>query len=161
VDARQPFGIDGSGAAGWDAVELTFSGGAAGLGVGDFEVAVTSGQAPVVVKVTSAGRGASVQFDRPIPAGACTTLTHLPSGTSIVLGFLPADVNADSTSSPLDLLALVDGLNDSGSRPLEIWQCDIDRSGRCQPADILRAVDLLNGAGAYDPWNGAALPGCP
>jgi len=64
----------------------------------------------------------------------------------LTLGFLPGDVNGDDTSSPADILDLMDDLNHVRVPGLNEWQCDIDRSSLCAPADILRLIDLLNGA---------------
>jgi hypothetical protein len=79
----------------------------------------------------------------------------------VCVGWLPADANGDGTSSPVDILAIIDNLNSRLEPPLEIWQCDINRSSLCEPSDILRLIDLLNGAGVYDSWNGQSLPACP
>lgn len=77
-------------------------------------------------------------------------------------GRLPADVNGDGTSSPGDILDLIDNLNGNFDPPLEMVQCDVDISGACNPADILGVIDLLNGAGFDRGWNGATLPdACP
>ena len=71
-------------------------------------------------------------------------------------GDLPADVNNDRTSGPVDILAVIDCLNRTVE--CDIWQCDVDRSAMCAPADILRVIDLLNGADAYEEWLGKRLP---
>lgn len=97
----------------------------------------------------------------PPPAGASglqkwTTITHVPSGASVRIGYLPGDVNGDAHTGPADVLALIDSLNGVSPRPLS--STDVDRSGITQPADVLRLIDLLNGAFAFDVWNGATLP---
>jgi hypothetical protein len=61
----------------------------------------------------------------------------------------------------VDILAIIDNLNGRIDPPLPMYQCDIDRSGKCLPADILRVIDLLNGAHCFYPWNGACLPEWP
>jgi hypothetical protein len=40
----------------------------------------------------------------------------------------------------------------------------VDHSGVVNGQDIIAVIDLLNGAGAFEPWNGSALPdggACP
>lgn len=91
-----------------------------------------------------------------IPEKHWTRITHIPSGTSTRIGFLPGDVNNDRSSGPVDILKLIDHLN--GVETFAIYQTDIDRSGVTNPADVLRVIDLLNGADCYDPYNGATLP---
>lgn len=157
IDARQTSDPDGSDPAGWDTVDMTFDGAATAVTPSDFTVTSTSGAAPTVTGVTPNGNVATVQLSTFIPAGAWTTITHTPSNTSTRLGYLPGDVTADRTSSPLDILALIDFLNGIGIARPE-WSTDLDRSAQTNPADILRLIDLLNGAGALEPWNGATLP---
>lgn len=118
------------------------------------------GPHPFIAGATVDGRTVEITFVPP-PAGPSglqkwTTITHVPSGASVRIGYLPGDVNGDGRSSPLDVLALIDSLNGVSPRPL--LSTDMDRSGVAQPADVLRLIDLLNGAFAFDVWNGAALP---
>ena len=100
-------------------------------------------------------------LDRPIPGGACTTLTYIPTGWTTQIRSLPGDVNGDGLTSPIDILALIDHLNGITDPPLPDWQCDIDQSGVCNGLDILQLIDLLNGAVGDTPWNGAEAPVCP
>ncbi len=93
----------------------------------------------------------------PIEVDAWTIITHVDSGTSVRLGYLPADVDGDAYSSPSDILTLIDALNHVGD-PLPVWSTDVDRSDETNPADILREIDLLNGAGVYERYNGLSLP---
>lgn len=159
IDARQPSNPDGTSPAGWSAVTLTFDGDPAALTPGDFTVAETGGDgiAPGVLSATPlGGNDLLVALTSAIGAGAWTTLTHTDSGTSVTLGFLPADANGDGTSAAQDLLALIDSLN--GVNPLPLRGADIDRTGVAAAPDVLRLIDLLNGAGVYDPWIGVSLP---
>ncbi len=92
-----------------------------------------------------------------IETRAWTTITHLSSGTSIRLGYLPGDVNADHVSNVTDVTALVDTL--SGVAPAKpIWSMDIDQSQTITGADALEVVDLLNGTEAYEAYLDAMLP---
>jgi hypothetical protein len=56
---------------------------------------------------------------------------------------------------------MIDNLNGVRIPPLQLHQCDIDRSDLCNPSDILIEIDLLNGAGIFDAWNGRNLVACP
>jgi hypothetical protein len=158
IDARQPSDLDGANVTGWDTVELTFSGDPGVVSIEDFVVESTA-LAPAVAAVGQDGDVVSVTLDGPIPAGACTRLRHLPTSSSVRLGYLPGDVNGDGTSGPLDILAVIDHVN--GAVLVEPHQCDIDRNGECGTLDILRVIDLLNGADAFDAWNSVMLPECP
>ncbi|MFQ5413666.1 MAG: hypothetical protein ACE5E6_04325 [Phycisphaerae bacterium] len=163
IDARQPSDPDGANPAGWDGIVLTFDGDTAGLTSDDFTVVPdVPGMPPLPVTVTTDGNTATLQFGDPypvfIPTGAWTVVTHLPSESSVRIGYLPADVNNDRLSNANDILALIDDLNGVSDPPRPDYQCDTDRSGACNANDVLRVIDLLNGAGAYDIWLGATLP---
>jgi len=159
IDARQPHAIDDAGALfGWQAIRLQIAGGPTPVG-GDFEVTQegVDGPPPTVSGVRAVGDDEiEVQFDRPITPGAWTTLTHTCSAAAVRIGYLPGDVNGDGVTAPLDILALIDGLN--GLTDLPEYAEDINRSGQGEPADILRLIDLLNGAGQFEEWNGRQLP---
>ncbi|UCC30512.1 MAG: S8 family serine peptidase [Phycisphaerales bacterium] len=164
IDARQPSRPDGSSPAGWQWVDLTFGGEVsqiAELAIEDFAVTQEGGGAaapPVVAVLPVEGqeRVVRVILGEKISVKAWTILTHIGSGTSVHLGYLPGDVNADGTSAPADILRVIDALN--GVVELPIWSVDVDRSGVAAPPDILRVIDLLNGAGTYEPFLNATLP---
>lgn len=159
IDARQPSTLAGGCAdtPGQASIEITFDGAAAGLDSSDFTVTTNpAGTAPTITNVAINGNTATLTLSSRIALGKWTVFTHVDSGTSTRLGYLPADVNNDKTSSPVDILKLIDHLN--GVVTYEIWQTDIDRSGVTNPADILRVIDLLNGADCYDVWNGVSIP---
>jgi len=159
IDARQPSDVDGGNATGWQSIDLLFDGVAACLIADDFSISVepTIEAPPVVTGVTATRNRVTLQLDKPIPPGRWTNIAYQPTGTTVRVGALPADVNGDGTSGPLDLLALIDALNGvTILRPM--WQVDLDRSGEVNSLDILREVDLLNGAGEFEAWNGRTLP---
>lgn len=160
VDARQPSNINGSNPVGWNSVDLNFSGNLESPQISDFSIGQEggAGSPPTITSLLPLGEtSVRVSFSGRINPGAWTTLAHLPSGSSVTLGYLPADVNGDGTSSPVDILALIDFLNGVGpARP--IHSTDMDRSGVANAADILRNIDLLNGADGFDVWNGVSLP---
>ena len=87
-----------------------------------------------------------------------TTITYdntASGGSTLVTGsftYHPGDTNGNGTSTPDDILALIDSLN--GTTPLPDERADIDRDGMQGPTDILRLIDVLNGAGEFEAWNG-------
>ncbi len=158
IDARTPSELDGSNRRGWSSIELTFDAAADGVIADDFVVSVDGpAGAPAITNVIVNGDTVDLEFDRFIPVGSWTTVTYLPSGTGVRIGYAPGDVNGDGTSEPGDILALVDDLNHLFIPRLEIWQVDVDRNGVVDQSDIIREIDLLNGAGAIDVYYGATL----
>ena len=161
IDARQPSKPDGTEPAGWDSIDITFSGTlCVAASPGEFTVSVEpSGTPPAITDVVVDGAMATLVLDGAIPTEAwtCFEVTGTPMKTCF--GYLPADVSADSTSAPADILYLIDCLN--GVRTCEMWQCDVDRSDMCGPPDILRVIDLLNGAGVYRSWLNVSIGACP
>lgn len=160
IDARQPSNIDGSNPTGWMFVDLTFSGVAVEMTADDLTLTQQgSNQAPPTILGLAPLTDFSVRavLSGAVNVGAWTTITHNESGSHMRIGYLPGDVNADRTSSPVDILALIDAINGVGT-PLPLWSTDIDRSGAVNPADILREIDLLNGADAFAVFNGMSLP---
>jgi hypothetical protein len=158
IDARQPSDPDGARLSGWNQVDITFNGDVCMMNATDFTVGKIGGSAaaPTIAGVEKTGpRSLQLHLSNVLEPGTRTAI--VTGDLSIVLGYLPGDSNADGVSAPPDILALIDALN--GVRgEVPIWSSDIDRSGQAGPPDILRLIDLLNGAGAYDPWNGRALP---
>ena len=151
---------------GWQSLDITFDDDVSTIQASEFTLTSEGGLGegldeggPLqVVAVTPLDFSTpQVLLSDPITPGAWTTITHLPSGTSTVLGFLPADVNGDGTSEWLDVVALLDVLYSVGDPP-PIWATDVNRSGAVDAGDLLRVIDLLNGAGEYREWNGASLP---
>ncbi len=164
IDARQPEDAIGGDPKGWNELTIVFNGDPSGTTLDEFTL-VEQGMddvPPGLVSVeTVCGHVVSLQFSKPIEAGAWTILTYEPTGASIRLGYLPGDVNGDRTSAPVDILEIIDDLNGVRVPPLVMYQCDIDRSNLCTPADILSEIDLLNGASGFAVWNGVSLPLLP
>jgi V8-like Glu-specific endopeptidase len=103
-------------------------------------------------------------LDHAIMAGGVTTIQYLGDGSFVEFTSHPANVDADTASSPVDILKIIDILNGVMLPPWGNYSCDVDRSNLCAPADILRVIDLLNGADAFDPWLGIRRPvntSCP
>ena len=139
---------------------LTFSGPVTCLTPLDFTVTQQGGvsAAPFVTDVQLINPDeVRLLLSRPLPVRAWTTIPHPSSGTSVRIGFLPADVDGNAASGPADVEALVNALNGVGP-PRPIWSTDIDRSAVTTPADVLEEIDLLIGTGKYDPFDGAVLP---
>ena len=160
VDARRPFSPDGTGNEGWDSIELSMDVNLQCLSASSFTVSQEGGKgsAPEVLDIEEIGpERLRVRLNRIIEVGAWTTITHVASGTSVRIGYLPGDVNGDGVTAPHDILDLIDALNKVGG-PVMIWSQDIDRSGLFAPADLLQLVDLFTGVGLYDPFLGASLP---
>ncbi len=161
IDARKPSDINDCGIEfGWDSIDITFDGAASGVGVSDFWVNLDPpGVPPTILALTHpSGDIVTVQLDGAIPTGHWTIFTHIASDTSTRIGYLPADVNGDGTSGPVDVLDMIDSLNEVPGVEFPEWSTDCDRSGATNPADILTVIDLLNGAGCFAPWNGETLP---
>lgn len=163
IDARQPHAPDGSNPAGWNGVHLLFAGDREGFAAAtaeEFEAVEESAtSAALFVSTIIPDEEAStvtVVLNRALTPGTWVRIRHVPSDSSVRVGFLPGDVNGDGASAPPDILALVDSIN--GVTPRPVWATDVDRSGATGPEDILRVIDLLNGAGTYDPWLHVSLP---
>jgi subtilisin family serine protease len=163
IDARRPHPVDDRFAPeGWQQTEVIFRGDTTQLIETDFEVMVSSGPggaASNVLAIASTDEEDRVRLELEdiIPLGRWTTITHLPSGTSVRIGFLPGDVNGDAATDMSDLEALIDAAEGRGpERPL--WSVDMDRSGKLTPADVIELIDMFNGAGDYDPHFGNRIP---
>jgi len=164
IDARQPSLPNGSNPAGWDSISFTFNVDCnlTGIAPSSFSVRQEPAGLPIAVaNVQPVGDVVTVRLSRAISLQTWTCVKYNATGEEVCLGYLPADVNADRTAGPVDILAVINNLNGQVQPPYPIWQCDSDRSGLCAPADILRVIDLLNGADTYDPWLGRTLPVCP
>jgi len=160
IDARKPTDRDGTNAYGWQSVDLVFSVYASLQIPQDFFVTQAGGivVAPPVTEVAAADdQHLTVTLETIIETRAWTTITHIDSGTSVRLGYLPGDVKADGVSNEADVTAHVDALN--GVLPVRpIWSMDINRSEAITGADTLELVDLLNGTEAYEPYLNESLP---
>lgn len=140
--------------------EFMFDGPTPCPAIGDFtlEQDGVAGEPPMVVGVERLSNDRlRMRFDRHITPGAWTALTHVGQSISVRVGALPGDVGADGVSNALDaeiLIAPLQGKADVGP----IWSTNTDRSGAVAPADLLGVINLLVGAGAFDAYDGVALP---
>ncbi len=161
IDARQPSDIDGQNPTGIRRVEIEFNGSIECVSPNrnDFLLSELGGNgiAPEIenIELLSDLRLA-LNLTEPLQLSTWLTVQYIPTGEQIRLGYLPADVNGDATSSPADILVLINSLTGVSVRAIE--STDINRSGLAESSDILRLIDLLNGAGAFDVWNGQSLP---
>jgi subtilisin family serine protease len=161
IDARKPTDRDGGNSYGWQSADLTMTVYASLQTPLDFLVTQQGGivVAPPVTGVAAADdRHLTVTLETIIETRAWTTITHIDSGTSVRLGYLPGNVDANSVSDAADVTAIVDVLSSVLPTTKPIWSLDIDRSEAVTPADVLEVVDLLNGADAYLPYLNAVLP---
>jgi hypothetical protein len=164
VDARQPTDLnDANIKYGWNEIEIEFTSPPVGLTNLDFNLdEVPPGFLEPTISdftPTVGNMGVLTLSPRINPAKwTCVWLRSDPTN-QVCVGYLPGDADADLTTAPADILAVIDDLN--GVIPGEEYQIDMDRDGTKAPADILRVIDLLNGAGQFDSWNGVSLPACP
>lgn len=162
IDARQPFEIDGTAPAGWDAVDIKLFESNDQVSDEDFQTSTEGGMAPppavMSVDPLAEERFVRVTLDTTIEPEAWTTMTHTTKAqdADVRLGYLPGDVNGDAVVGPVDLLALMDSIN--GVVPLPDYATDIDRNAFVLASDMERLLDLFEGNGAYESYLGAALP---
>ncbi len=164
IDARQSpiaAGTSGSALVGATVFRLYFDGPVLNILPQNFAITENGGDGipPAIAFLDVPHHGihaVTINLAEAIEPGAWTTIRHEPSGTQLRVGSLPGDVNGDGTSSPNDILSLINRLN--GVISLPVWNTDINRNLQLEPSDILRLIDLLNGAGEFDVWNGVSLP---
>lgn len=165
IDARQPHDPENPALQfGWTSVELTFSGSIAIDSALNLETTESGGDGipPSVDAITAiASDRLRIDFASSIEPGAWTCVFHVNSGTRACIGYLPGDVDGDGSTTPVDILRLIDGMGWNVWPPYELWQADIDRSGVITPSDLLRELELINGTQGFDPWLGITLPECP
>ena len=125
----------------WQSIQLRSSGDGSEVEASDFTIADGTTDPPRIKRLTAEGSTVTVALDRPIRAGAWTTITHTSSNTNTRIGFLPGDVNNDGRSNTRDVLALIDSLNGTHVQP--DYQTDINRDGVVGGRDLARLIDLL------------------
>lgn len=163
IDARYP--NDPNNAAtrfGYNTLGLTLSNDPGTLTTASFQMstAPTGPGVPVISNVQKNGTQVTLTFDRVIPSTRWTCVKALfGEQDTACIGALGADTDASKLSDTPDTLALINALD--GTPSLQIWQTDLDRSGKFTPIDILASVDLLNGAGALNFFKGSSLSSCP
>ena len=166
IDAREPHLVGDAGVvSGWDSVELTMSGAPpVTANIADFSLSEVGGDGvpPTIIGASvTASSTIRLDFDAPIEPQTWTMVTHNASGSSICLGYLPADANQDGLSASNDIIALIDSINLVPGRILPDYATDINRSGVTTGSDILRLIDLLNGASEFDVWIARSLLASP
>lgn len=158
IDARIPSDPAATMGFGWNTVQISLNGEVCGATPSDFTVIEENGAPPApgvmdVVQLTPSSY--ELVLTDMLEPGAWTTVTHVPSGSSTRIGFLPGDVNGNKASNVADVAALVAILDGASNTE---WSSDIDRSGSVTAADLITLVDVLNGAQAYIDWDGFKLP---
>jgi hypothetical protein len=76
------------------------------------------------------------------------------------IGFLPTNVDQNTTVTPFDLLTFRQYVNGSSSPAQGVVAdfADIDRNGATTPFDLLALRQLINGTGpVLQPWNGESM----
>jgi len=126
----------------WKTIRLTFNADPGMVSADDFTVNDGSSSSPRIQKISTDGPTLAVILDRPIRAGAWTTITHKHSSTSTRIGRFPGDVDGNGVTDTFDLLALLDAVN--GVRKLPEYQFDIDGNGTPGPGDILQLLDMIS-----------------
>lgn len=157
IDARRHLADNEVDRVGWDAVDMTFDASPECL---DFSVSVEGSDNPspvVEFLVLTGSYDIRVILDRVIDVAAWTTIFHHESASTLRIGVLPGDVDASRISGPLDILALINHLLDSGDTLAE-WSSDIDRSGSSDENDVVELLAVLGGGSGADPFLGASLP---
>ncbi len=150
IDARRPSDPDGNNPTGWTIFDLTLNGEPCPMSSARFIVSQQGGTqaVPVVSSVQMLSESVvRLTLNKAVDPGAWTLIEDTLSGVYLHVGFLPGDVNGNGTTTPSDILTLIDSLN--GVSLLPQWSSDVDRSGIPAPADILTLIDLLNGAGTF------------
>lgn len=140
------------------AIQLTFSGDPGCLDPVDFAVSnVGSGAPPPsVAEVQMTGElVAELRLNGPLVPRTWTTFRHVSSGSTTRVAHLPGDVDGSLTTTPRDLIALIDALNGATVRPL--LQTDIDRSGVADAEDVAALLQLFTGADGGEIFLGATL----
>ncbi len=172
IDARIPVDSDGT-KLGWQSIDITFDGDASFVSPDDFVVTQTGSNVaclaagPAVSMVTpdtTDPATVTLTLARPIDPQSWIKVSYKGSGQAICLGMLPGnvanlpgDVSGNRRTEASDITELIQCLN-GGPGACELWQCDIDRQGRCTGADLGTLVDLLNGAASFGgPWLSATL----
>lgn len=102
-----------------------------------------------------------LDLERPLTAGAATTINYINSPKMLTYITHPANVNGNSAAGPGDILSIIDCLNGIDplvNCPFGVYSADTDHSGAADPPDILAVIDLLNGASQFQVWNGTTRP---
>jgi hypothetical protein len=144
---------------------MFFNASPAGLTAASFRTRVVpNAVAPLIASITPGSVPTSLilNLNQVIPVNAWTCVEHRASERESCVGHLPADANQDRISSAEDVLDLEANLrNQFGPPAMVLYQCDLNRSGRCNPLDLLTATDLLNGSG-FAAWLNVELESeCP
>jgi hypothetical protein len=159
VDARQPHPVNSlTPLQGIDALVVDAPVGAAATCWTLCETDTVGVDPNSIIEVQEIGGGTyNLTLARPLTPGAVTTITYGGETTAQFIAH-PGNVNADSFTSALDILALIDYINGVSAAPWGILSEDVNHSGQLTPTDILAVIDLLNGADTFEPWNGVGLP---
>ncbi len=140
-----------------------------------FSISDTAGTPPSIVGISTAdGQTVTIELDGIITVQHWTrigvsnvrsTCNGAPFNGSLVVGYLPCDVDQDRTVGPFDLLRFRQYANNVSSPAFGVNRdyIDTDRDGAIGPFDLLAFRQLVNGVSppATQPWSGESLPPLP
>jgi len=154
IDARQ--------LSDWNKVRLYFSPALpAAEAVPSFFSIISANQtAPRIISIDNSSRGRAIDLNlnRAVLPGERILLTHNPSGSSVCLGALPGDVNADGRIMANDLSSLRASLAGEPNSLLPLYRTDINSDGVANVADDASLTALLH---ARSTTSLNTLPACP
>ncbi|MHC5110442.1 MAG: hypothetical protein ACYTHJ_11250 [Planctomycetota bacterium] len=107
----------------------------------DIAVTSTNGTAPKVKSVRAQGRNLTVELSGSIPAEAWTTITHVPSGSSMKMARMYGDTNSDGYCDFDDLAHALDQVNERGEIALSSGDLNGDTS--VDAVDMIQLLDTL------------------
>lgn len=123
-----------------------------------------TGSLNFITNVTEVDGMYTLELDRPITPGACTTLSFTDNNNvTTTAGFIshPGNVNADATSNGMDVQFLLEILIGVQVAPWGLYSTDVDLSGGMLFPDVLGEIDILDGNGpCLEPWMNTSLPSC-
>lgn len=105
-----------------------------------------------------------IVLDHPITAGATTTISYRHGNNAMRFTSHPGNADANTVTSPSDILGLIDMINGVIPKPWGVYSCDINHNGVCGESDVSAELNLLYGAQGFANWNYTGLPSvapCP
>lgn len=123
-------------------IDLILSCSASELEASDFQVDDSTASPPRVEKVSVRDGRAVLTLTKPLSAGRWTTIRLRDGGNGITIGALPGDVNNDGTTTPADVISLIDAI--SHATAMADYQVDLDGDGSVSVRDVNVAIDLIS-----------------
>ncbi|MEK6799287.1 MAG: hypothetical protein AABZ12_10005 [Planctomycetota bacterium] len=169
ADAREPNTPANATRLGWASMDIQFNQ-APDTATSAYRVTqsptVFGESAPTILTITPQPNNiARINLSRIISLQRWTCIEHRASGRSRCMGAQPVDVDQNAeTRAAADIAELIDyadRLLFPHPAPVDPYECDMDRSGKCGPVDILMGINMLAGSDAFTVWNNTmiAAPG--